>query len=67
MSLIGKIFKLPANRQRAHDEYFKVERENFGILVCTMLVPDRPHHKITNLVVILQNFRMQKKSLLRST
>lgn len=50
MSLVGKIFKLPANRQRAHDEYFKVERENFGILVCTMLVPDRPHHKITNLI-----------------
>lgn len=49
MSLVGKFFKLPANRQRAHDEYFKVERENFGILVCLMLVPDRPHHKVTNL------------------
>ena len=46
MSLVGKIFKLPANRQRAHDEYFKVERENFGILVCTMLVPDRPHNLV---------------------
>lgn len=49
MSLVGKFFKLPENRQRAHDEYFKVERENFGILVCTMLVPNRPHHKRMNL------------------
>lgn len=48
MSFLGKFFKLPKSKTRAYSEYYKVNREYNGILVCTMLVPNRPHMKKTS-------------------
>lgn len=45
MTLKGKYFMFPASDKETYNRFIHVKRENYGIIVCTLLVPERPHTK----------------------
>lgn len=50
MALVNRFFKFPSSEKNSYDKFVHVTRENFGIIVCTLLVPKRPHTKKSTVI-----------------